>query len=162
MAERFNAPDLKSDVLAMVPGVRIPVSPQKSNYLYFFLRQFSSLTYIYNKKIMNKRGGHKVAYENGLLKYVKSIRLSNEEVFVENSTYARHHIKKRVIEESLIPYECFSCGNKGVWMEKPLPLILDHINGVNNDNRIENLRFACSNCDSQLHTYKNRRGKSNM
>jgi hypothetical protein len=28
MAERFNAPDLKSDVLEIVPGVRIPLSPQ--------------------------------------------------------------------------------------------------------------------------------------
>jgi hypothetical protein len=35
-------------------------------------------------------------------------------------------------------------------------LILDHINGYNNDNRIENLRFVCSNCDSQLDTYKSR------
>lgn len=44
-------------------------------------------------------------------------------------------------------------------MGKPLVLILDHKNGVNNDNRLENLRFVCSNCDSQLETYKNRRGK---
>ena len=108
---------------------------------------------------MSKRGGgNKKAYDNGLKKYVESIRRTNEEVFVENSDYARHHIKRRIIEESLIPYQCFNCGNIGEWMDKPLPLILDHINGVNNDNRIENLRFACSNCDSQLETYKNRRG----
>ena len=102
--------------------------------------------------------GHRNSYEAGLLKYVKSIRLSDEEVFVENSTYARHHIKRRIIEQEMIPYECFNCGNTGEWMGKPLPLILDHINGVNIDNRLENLRFACSNCDSQLPTYKNRRG----
>jgi hypothetical protein len=108
---------------------------------------------------MSKRGGGNIkAYENGLQKYVNSIRRPNEEVFVENSDYARHHIKRRVIEQSLIPYKCFGCDNKGEWMGNPLPLILDHINGVNNDNRIENLRFACSNCDSQLDTYKNRRG----
>ena len=91
---------------------------------------------------MSKRGGgNRKAYENGLQKYVNSIRRPNEEVFVENSDYARHHIKRRVIEESLVPYKCFACGNKGEWMGKPLPLILDHINGVNNDNRVENLRF---------------------
>ena len=42
------------------------------------------------------------------------------------------------------------------WCGKPMPLILDHINGINNDNRLENLRFVCSNCDSQLDTYKSR------
>ena len=31
-----------------------------------------------------------------------------------------------------------------------------HNNGIAWDNRIENLRFVCSNCDSQLPTYKSR------
>ena len=107
----------------------------------------------------NKRGGgNRVAYENGLRKYVESIKLTNQEVFVENSTYARHHIKKRIIEGRMIKYECSFCKNEGEWMGKKLSLVLDHINGVNNDNRIENLRFLCSNCDSQLPTYKNKRG----
>jgi hypothetical protein len=39
-----------------------------------------------------------------------------------------------------------------VWNGEDLPLILDHENGVNSDNRPENLRFLCPNCDSQLET----------
>ena len=108
----------------------------------------------------NKKGieNRKASYEAGLKKYIKSITLKDEDVFVENSTYARHHIKRRIIQKNLIKHECDMCKNPGIWNNKPLPLILDHINGVNNDNRLENLRFLCSNCDSLLPTYKNRRG----
>lgn len=80
----------------------------------------------------------------------------NEAVFVENSTFHRHGVKKRIIEGKLIPYECALCFIGPMWYGKPMPLILDHINGINNDNRLENLRFVCSNCDSTLPTYKSR------
>lgn len=108
----------------------------------------------------NKKGieNRRSSYEAGLLKYIKSIRIDDKEVFVENSTYPRHRLKERIIKQNLIEYKCSGCDNKGEWFGKKLPLILDHINGVNNDNRLENLRFICSNCDSTLPTYKNRRG----
>jgi hypothetical protein len=83
-------------------------------------------------------------------------RRPDEDVFVENSTYARHHIKRRIIEQNLIEYKCQICGLGPEWQGKPMPLILDHKNGVNNDNRIDNLRFVCSNCDTQLPTYKSK------
>jgi len=35
-------------------------------------------------------------------------------------------------------------------------LVLDHIDGNADNNRRENLRLVCPNCDSQLPTYKNR------
>lgn len=82
-----------------------------------------------------------------------------ESVFCENSTYARHSLKDRIIQENLIEYVCAICLTEPVWMGKEMPLILDHINGINNDNRIENLRFVCSNCDSQLPTYKSKNRK---
>lgn len=77
-----------------------------------------------------------------------------ETVCVENSTYARHCLKRRIIDEGLIEHKCAMCGLGPVWMGKPMPLILDHKNGVNNDHRLTNLRFVCSNCDTQLPTYK--------
>lgn len=84
---------------------------------------------------------------------------SISQVFVENSTYPRHCLKKRILSERLLEYKCSCCGQLPVWFGKPLVLILDHINGVNDDNRIENLRFVCSNCDSQLPTYKSKNRK---
>ena len=81
-----------------------------------------------------------------------------EKVLVENSDYPRHCLKKRILDNNLIPYQC-KCGLGPIWNGKPMPLILDHINGVNNDHRLLNLRFVCSNCDSQLSTYKSRNRK---
>lgn len=84
------------------------------------------------------------------------IKFPFEEVFIINSTYPRHCLKKRILSNQLIDYRCGCCGIGPEWNGKPMPLILDHINGINNDNRLDNLRFVCSNCDSQLDTYKSR------
>jgi len=103
-------------------------------------------------------GGNKLATNKIVEWAIKNLTIPDEEVFCENATIARHHVKRRIINRNLIPYQCNICGNDGNWLGKTLPLILDHINGINNDNRLENLRFLCSNCDSQQPTYKNRRG----
>lgn len=89
------------------------------------------------------------------------IKYPLENILVENSTYGRTHLKKRLISEGIIEYRCSCCGLGPEWNGKPMPLILDHINGINNDNRIENLRFVCSNCDTQLETYKSKNIKNN-
>ena len=96
-------------------------------------------------------------------KGIKMRKYTNEEVFVENSYYARHHIKKRIIKDKLLDYKCENCGNSGEHNNKPLSLQLDHKNGKSEDNRLENLRFLCPNCHSQTDTYAGRgsKGKRN-
>lgn len=83
--------------------------------------------------------------------YVES--LSFEELFRENSPHGRSTLKKYIIKNSLIPYKCSKCGLENLWNGKPLVLILDHINGIPNDDRLENLRFLCPNCNSQEDTF---------
>lgn len=83
-------------------------------------------------------------------------KYSNDEVFVANSTYLnRTSIKKRL--RLLVPeWKCFSCGLGEVWNGQTLTLQLDHINGIYNDNRLENLQLLCPNCHSQTPTFAGR------
>lgn len=77
-----------------------------------------------------------------------------DEILVENSTYAGiSRLKIRLVNEGRLEYKCAYCGNIGEWQGQKLTLQLDHVNGKNNDHRIENLRFLCPNCHSITETY---------
>ena len=86
--------------------------------------------------------------------------ISIDSVLVENSNYNRSSLKKRLYESSLKTPICEMCGQDENWYGKKISLILDHINGVHNDNRIENLRIVCPNCNATLETHCARNCKS--
>jgi hypothetical protein len=75
------------------------------------------------------------------------------EILVENSTYHRGHLKRRLYEEGVKPRECELCGQGERWRGATMALILDHINGVPTDNRLENLRIVCPNCAATFDTH---------
>lgn len=80
----------------------------------------------------------------------------NEEIFTENSRYSNVLVKTRIIKDSLLEYRCSKCSIVDTWQGESIILDLDHINGNNKDNRLNNLRFLCPNCHSQTDTYKGR------
>lgn len=55
-----------------------------------------------------------------------------------------------IIENEILEYKCRRCDQDNIWFKKPLTLILDRINNILTDNRIENLRILCPNCYCQL------------
>ena len=79
--------------------------------------------------------------------------VSLETALVENSPYvSTYNLKKRLLKAGLLAYNCSECGIN-TWQDRPLALQLDHRNGINNDNRLENLRLLCPNCHSQTETF---------
>ena len=65
-----------------------------------------------------------------------------------------HYIRLYLMEDQ--QNACALCGSTTVWHGAELRLILDHVDGDATNNRRENLRLVCPNCDSQLPTFKAR------
>lgn len=83
-----------------------------------------------------------------LASFSKQNRIPDEDVFVVHSTYGRGHLKDRLLKEGQ-GKECALCHIGTEWNGQALVLQLDHVNGIGDDNRRENLRFVCPNCHSQ-------------
>jgi hypothetical protein len=75
------------------------------------------------------------------------------EILVEHSTFSRKHLKERLYEAGLKQPVCELCGQGDTWRGRPMGMILDHVNGVSNDHRLENLRIVCPNCAATLDTH---------
>ena len=86
--------------------------------------------------------------------------LTAEDLFKENCKHNRNCLRRFIIKNNILPYKCACCGITK-WNNKTLSLELDHINGINDDNRLENLRFLCPNCHSQTTTYGSRNQQKN-
>ena len=78
------------------------------------------------------------------------------EILVKDSTYtSTHNLRTRLINEGYFEHRCQHCG-LDTWVDQPIPLELDHINGDRHDHRLENLRLLCPNCHALTPTYRGR------
>ena len=89
--------------------------------------------------------------------------ITSDNFFLVDSQYAcTSELKKRLVRDFDRPYECAACKNSNftkcdgvlMWNNKEITLELEHKNGINNDNRFENLEFLCPSCHSQTSTFK--------
>ena len=87
---------------------------------------------------------HKLKYE----------QILNGDESIMRANYSPKNFKNDIINEQ--GGVCAICGQKQEWNNKPLVFILDHIDGNAANNRRDNLRCICPNCDSQLDTYKSK------
>lgn len=61
-------------------------------------------------------------------------------------------LKKRLLAENILEHKCSVCNND-TWMNSPIPIELDHIDGNSSNNNLSNLRLLCPNCHAQTDNY---------
>lgn len=82
----------------------------------------------------------------------------NEILEGKHPQYQSHKLRIRLLDEGVFMHQCTKCANTE-WMGLPIPLELEHINGVYDDHRLNNLTLLCPNCHSQTSTHAGKNKK---
>ena len=76
------------------------------------------------------------------------------EILIKNSPITQKVLRGYIQRHNVLEYKCQSCGCDGHWQNGIIALELDHIDGNNTNNEIENLRYLCPNCHALTETYR--------
>jgi len=88
------------------------------------------------------------------LKFVPQVAKPLSEILIKGYNYQSFKLKRRLFSEGYKKACCELCGWNEVSNDGRIPVELDHINGDNMDNRLENLRILCPNCHSLQSTHR--------
>lgn len=72
---------------------------------------------------------------------------------VKGSFITSYRLKSFLMRAQVFEHQCSSCGLT-TWLDNPIPLELDHIDGDNTNNELSNLRLLCPNCHALTPTYR--------
>ena len=109
------------------------------NYLTY--RKYAKLYGLFDRHLNQKGVGIKKGYGkyrkplDELLSSDRKIRLT------------KRYLKKRLVEENWVQEECSSCGYNEIVMGKDnVALLIDFIDGDNENTKLDNIRLLCQNC----------------
>jgi 5-methylcytosine-specific restriction endonuclease McrA len=72
-----------------------------------------------------------------------------------------HRLRLRLIHEGVFAHQCMNCKRKS-WQGNPIPLELEHVDGNNKNNNLDNLKLLCPNCHALTPTYRGKNKKSSI
>ena len=123
---------------------KLDVAPYGGNYdvLRKAIKFFKLETSHFTGQAWNK--GKKLPSKRPISKYL------NNELPIQS-----YKLKNRLLKDKVFENTCSNCHRRN-WLNKPIPLELDHINGNNKDNRITNLRLLCPNCHALTPTFRSK------
>jgi Zn finger protein HypA/HybF involved in hydrogenase expression len=73
-------------------------------------------------------------------------------------TWPTYQLKIKLLEQNILKNQCSICGITE-WLDRPIAIELDHIDGNRTNHKFENLRMLCPNCHSQTDTFRSRKRK---
>lgn len=83
-----------------------------------------------------------------------SVKIPLEDILHgKHPQYQSNKLRLRLLEEGYFEPKCYSCG-LFTWLDKPIPLELEHIDGNSGNHLISNLTLLCPNCHSFTPTYR--------
>ena len=120
---------------------------------------YSSVSGANRKTVQSRLDKYNISTEHFRKGISRGVKRVPENTFVKNSDASQAVLRRLYLKGNYTPYKCSICGQEPFWNGKKLSLTLDHIDGNNTNDVLENLRWVCPNCDRQLDTFgsKNRR-----
>lgn len=120
-------------------------------------RNSSGVKAAWKKETNNMSGGHNPNMESMRAKSIESKKEKARERFESGqSNHMANTAIKRILKDHYNRGDC--CEQCGIdeWNGTQLSFELDHIDGNNYNNSLDNLRFLCPNCHSQTDTFRGR------
>lgn len=93
--------------------------------------------------------------------YNKTRRYSADDIFVSDSQY-KGHLLNAILRFGLMEEQCAGCGKMTTEYRGnvvKIPLQVHHVNGVHNDNRLENLELLCPTCHALTDNFAGKNAK---
>lgn len=127
--------------------IKLGIKPAGGNY--FVIRKFISKYNLDTSHFTGKRWNKGLHFDKRPI-----------EDYLNNVIYMQSHkLRLRLISEGIKEYKCESCG-LSEWLGKPIALELNHIDGNNKNNNLDNLNILCPNCHAQTPNYRGLNKKS--